>query len=116
MNTWIIVFYSNLNIEDITDAEICKDFKTKSLGKYHDLYVQSNALLDALLMHYLSWNIWSSPSSFSNFTRVSMESNLGKIKVRLDLLTDIDMLSMVENVIRRGIYHAIHQYGKANDK
>ena len=54
MNTWMMVFYSNLNIEDITDAEICKDFKTKSLGKYHDLYVQTNALLDALLMHYLS--------------------------------------------------------------
>ena len=45
-----------------------------------------------------------------------MASSLEKIKVRLDLLTDIDMLSMVENVIRRGIYHAIHQYGKANDK
>ena len=44
-------FYSHLNIEDITDADythtkrVCKDFKTKILGKCHDFYVQSNRLL-----------------------------------------------------------------------
>ena len=38
-------------MEDITDAEnshlkrVCKDFEIKNLGKYHDLYVQSNTLL-----------------------------------------------------------------------
>ena len=38
-------FYSNLNMEDITDADydlakrVCKDFD------YHDLYVQSDTLL-----------------------------------------------------------------------
>ena len=45
------VFYSHLNMEDITDADyahtkrVCKDFKMKKLGEYHDLYVQSNAFL-----------------------------------------------------------------------
>ena len=44
-------FYSNLNMEDITDADydlakrVCKDFEIKDLGKYHDLYVQSDTLL-----------------------------------------------------------------------
>ena len=44
-------FYSNLNMEDITDADyahakiVCKDFEIKNLGEYHDLYVQSDALL-----------------------------------------------------------------------
>ena len=34
-------FYSNLNIEDITDADymhakrVCKDFEIKHLGEYH---------------------------------------------------------------------------------
>ena len=37
-------------------------------------------------------------------------------KLKLDLLTDIDMLLMVEKVIRVGICHAIHQYVKANNK
>ena len=44
-------FYSHLNMEDITDEDyehakrICKNFEIKSLGEYHDLYVQSNTLL-----------------------------------------------------------------------
>ena len=44
-------FYSNLNMEDITDADymhakrICKDFEIKNLGKYHDLYNKSDTLL-----------------------------------------------------------------------
>ena len=43
--------YSHLNMEDITDADyahakrICKDFKVKYLGEYHDLYVQCNTLM-----------------------------------------------------------------------
>ena len=37
--------YSHLNMEDITDIDyaqvkrICKGFKIKNLGEYHDLYV-----------------------------------------------------------------------------
>ena len=43
-------FYSDLNMEDITDADymhakrVCKDFETKSLGEYHDLYLQCDTL------------------------------------------------------------------------
>ena len=46
-----------------------------------------------------------------------MESSLKKkTKVKLDLLTDIDMLLMVENGIRGGICHYIYRYAKANNK
>ena len=44
-------FYSYLNMKDITDADyahrkrVCKGFKIKNLGEYHDLYVQSDTLL-----------------------------------------------------------------------
>ena len=44
-------FYSHLNIEDITDKDdvhakrVCKDFRFKKLGEYHDLYVQGDTLL-----------------------------------------------------------------------
>ena len=37
-------------------------------------------------------------------------------RVKLELLTDIDMLLMVEKRIRGGICNAIHQYAKANNK
>ena len=39
-----------------------------------------------------------------------------KSKVKLDLLTDIDMLLMVEKGIRGGICHTCHQYVKDNNK
>ena len=39
-----------------------------------------------------------------------------KTKTKLDLLTDIDMLLMVEKGIREGICHSIYQYSKANIK
>ena len=44
-------FYSDLNMDDIIDVDnahakrVCKDFKIKNLGEYHDLYVQSDTLL-----------------------------------------------------------------------
>ena len=35
-----------MNDADYEHAErVCKDFETKSLAEYHDLYVQSNTLL-----------------------------------------------------------------------
>ena len=43
-------FYSNLNVEDITDADymhakrICKDFEIKMVGEYHDLYPKSDTI------------------------------------------------------------------------
>ena len=44
-------FYSNFNMDDITDIEcnhanrFLKKFKLKNLGEYHNLYVQSDTLL-----------------------------------------------------------------------
>ena len=37
-------------------------------------------------------------------------------KKKEDLLTDIDMLSMVEKDIRREICHSIYRYAKTNNK
>ena len=39
-----------------------------------------------------------------------------KTNVKLELLTDYDMLLMVEEEIRGGICHSIHRYAKANNK
>ena len=45
-----------------------------------------------------------------------MASSLKNTEVRLELLTDVDMLLMVEKGIRRGLCHAIHRCAKANNK
>ena len=45
-----------------------------------------------------------------------MTSMFKKTKVKLELLTGIDMLLMVEKGTRGEICQAIHRYGKANNR
>ena len=45
---------------------------------------------------------------------ISADAALKKTKVKLYLLTDIAMLSIVEEPIRGRICHSIYQYAKAN--
>ena len=44
------------------------------------------------------------------------QAALKKTKVKLNLLTDIDILLMMKNGIRGATCHVIHQYAKANNK
>ena len=47
---------------------------------------------------------------------LAWQACLKKTGVKLDLLTNHDMLLMVENGTRDGIYQATHRYAKANNK
>ena len=56
------------------------------------------------------------PVKFLSAPELAWQAALKKTEVKLELLTDIDMLLMVEKGIRRGICHAIHRYAKTNNK
>ena len=56
------------------------------------------------------------PANFLSAPGLAWQAALKKTKVKLDLLTDIDMLLMVEKGIRGGICHSIYRYAKANNK
>ena len=77
-----------------------KDFEMKNLGEYHDLCSKSDTLLLA--------------DVFENFSapELAWQATLKKTEVKLELLTDIDMLLMVEKGIRGGI----HRYANANNE
>ena len=100
--------------------KVIKELNLKNLCISHDLYVQSDTLLLA--------------DAFENFRNKCIEiyelehahslsapglasqACLEKARVKLELLTDIDMPMIVEKGIRGGICHAIHKYPKANNK
>ena len=100
---------------------VCKNFEIKNLSEYHNFYFKSDALLLAdvfrnvrkmrLKIYHLD------PAKFLLTPWLAWQATFKKAEVKLELLlTDIDMLLMVEKGIRGGIFQAIHQYAKTNNK
>ena len=94
--------------------------KQKKLGEYHDLFFQSNTLLLADVFENfrsMCLEIYKLDSSkIFSVAVLTWQAALKKTKVKLDLLTDIHVLLMIEKVIRGGICHSIYRYTKANNK
>ena len=100
--------------------EFLKIFEIKNLGEHDGLYVQSDALLiaDAFeIFRNMPFEIYKfDPEKKKNSAPGIAWQDLKKNKVKLDLLTDINMLLMVEKGIRGGISHSFDWYAKANNK
>ena len=84
------------------------------------MYVQS----DTLLLAYLFKNFRNKcieiyeldPAHFLSAPGLAWQACFKKTGIRLELLTDIDMLLMVEKGTRGGKCQAIHRYAKAMNK
>ena len=118
-------FYSNLNMEDITDVDykhakiVFKNLINKNLGDYHDLYVQSDTLLLAHVFEKfrnMCIKVYElDPAHLLSAPELAWQVCLKKIESILELLTDVDMLLMVEKGIKEGICHAMYRYVKADN-
>ena len=106
-------FYSELNKECITDEDhvhaqkVWEVFEIKNLGEYHDLYVQSDTLLLAdIFENFRDRRINTyklDPTHFLSAPGFAWQACLKKTGVKLELLTDNDMLMMAEEGIRGGV-------------
>ena len=119
-------FYSNLTLENISETDyahannVFKKFNINNLGEYHDLYVRSDTLLLADIFENFRQsclkNYELGPAHFLSLPGLAWQTCLKKTNVELELLTDYDMLLMVEEGIRGGICHATQRYAKVNNK
>ena len=119
-------FYSELYLEDITDKDyshaqkVFEELKLENFGVYRDLYVQSDTLSLADMLENFRNNCIEiyelNPAHFLSVPGLAWQACLKKTEVELELLTDIDMLLMVEKGIQGGICHSIHRYAKSNNE
>ena len=96
---------------------ICKDLEIKHLGEYH--VFSSNTLLADLFETFRNMfiNICEpEPAKFLSALGLAWQTTSKKAKQKLDLLTNIDMLLMVEKGIRGGICRFIYRCAKSNNK
>ena len=115
--------YSKLNLEGISNVDyahaqkVWEVFGIKHHGKYHDLYAQSDTLLLADVFRDKCIEIYElDPVYFVSAPGLAWQACSKKTGIKLELLTDYEMLLMVKNGIRGGICQATHRYAKANNK
>ena len=118
--------FSKLNDCGISDEDfdhaqrIWKEFGIKDLGEYHDLYLKSDVLLLADVFEEFRnvclENYSLDPAWYYTSPGLSWDALLKHSGVKLELLTDPDMLLMFEKGIRGGISMIPNRFGKANDK
>ena len=109
-----------IDVDHIHTKRVFKKSNNKNLGDYHDLYVQSDTLLLADVFENFRnkcIEIYELvPTYFLTAPGLAWQACLRKTEVRLELLTNNDMLLIVEKGIRGGISHAVNRYAKANNK
>ena len=103
------VFYSELNREDISNEdyiqsqEVFEKLKLKNLGEYYDPYLRSDALLlndvfensRSMCLEIYELDLAKLISAQS----LAWQAAFKKTQVKLDLITDIDMLLTIKKSI-----------------
>ena len=96
-----------------------KEYYT-DMSDYHDLYVQTDTLLRANVFEKFKEKfikIYGRDPSYIYCTPgLAWQACLKNRGVKLELLTDTDILLMIEKIIRGGMCQSRHSYAKASNK
>ena len=120
------VFYSKLSGEGISEEDykhaqnVWNTFGMKSMREYHNLYNKTDVLLLSDVFEKfrkVCKKIYDlDPCWYYTAPGLAWDACLKLTKVRLELLTDPDMLLMIEKGVRGGISMISTRHGKANNK
>ena len=119
-------FYSKMNNEHITDKDyqrvhtVWETFMLKTMGDYHDLYLESDILLLADVFENFRRTCLEfyklDPCHYFTSPGLSWDAMLKMTDIKLELMVDIDMFQFIEKGMRGGISYIANRYGKANNK
>ena len=112
---------SSISEDDYQHAQqVWEEFGIHNQGDYHDLYLTTDVILlanmyeafrDTCLKHYKL-----DPAHFYTTPGLAWKACLKRTGIKLELLTNPDMLLMFEQGIRGGITQAVRKYASANNK
>ena len=110
-------FYSSLEMKDITNIDyrhkkiVWEQFQIKNVGQYQNLYVRSDTVLLANIFknfQNMCLEIYKpDPTCFLTAPGLLLQVALSKVRLKLELLREIEMLLMVGKGIKNGLCHAI---------
>ena len=119
-------FYSNLSGKGITEkdykhaGDVWNSFKMKTFKEYHELYNITDVLLLADVFENfrdLCLKIYGlDPVYYFTAPQLAWDACLKITDIDLELLSDPNMLLMIEEGIRGGISIISNRYGEANNK
>lgn len=119
-------FYSKLTDEEITDEdyehakEVWNAFNCKTLGDYHDLYLETDVnLLSDVFENFRKTATETydlDPANYFTLPGYSWDVLLKSSGVQLDQITIPDIYLFIEKGLRGGISMVSQRYGKANNK
>ena len=115
------LYDSNVDKKDYAHAQkVWSHFGFKNMGEYHDLYLKTDVVLLADIFENFRdvclKNYKLDPAWYYTSPGLSWDALLKKTEIKLDLLSDINMILFVEAGIRGGVSMISNRYGKANNK
>ena len=119
-------FRNDLTRENISDGDyefyesICEKFDIKTLGEYHDIYLESDVLLLADVFENLRETCFQyhklDPAHYHSAPGLSWNACLKMTGIELELISDVDMYLMIEKGLRGGMSVITHREAVANNK
>ena len=119
-------FYSSLNDNHISDEDyehakkVWDAFEMKTLEDYHQLYNKTDVLLLADVFENFRdiclTNYDLDPAHYYTSPGLAWDACLKITEVKLELLSDVDMLLMIEKGVRGGISMVSKRFARANNK
>ena len=119
-------FFSSLKDSGVNEKEykkavnFWKVFKIKNLGEYHDLYLKTDILLlvdvfekfvETCLNYYRL-----DPCHYFSSPGLSWDAMLKMTRIKLELISDVNMHLFIEKGMRGGISYIAKRYIKVNEK